>query len=64
MEDKITELRMKIQELHSGLIILQQAVQNDSYPAENENIDDYLEILIRQSDKIKNEYELLTENII
>ncbi len=46
MKDEFTELRLKMQEIYSCLIVLQQAVSNENSLITNANIDDYLEIVI------------------
>jgi len=52
MENKITDLYQHIKELESGLIVLQNAVQNDNNIISLENIDNNLEIIIEKVKKI------------
>ena len=54
MDDSKNVLRLKIQEINSSLIILQEAIQNNNQRVSSMNIDDYLEILIQRTSDIIN----------
>lgn len=60
MEHAYAELKMKIKEVESSLIILQQAVQNENEIITNSNIDDNLEIIIEKTSEILKTFESIT----
>lgn len=55
MDDKLIELKFKIKEIKSCMIILQQAIQNKNDIVTFEHIDDNLEILIEKLISLENE---------
>lgn len=54
MENELADLRMRIREIKSSLIVLQQAVQNENQIMTFSNIDDNLEIIIGKTDEALN----------
>lgn len=56
MEDKLTDLKLSMQEIESSLIILQKALNNNEENITITNIDNCLEVII---EKTKNTIKLL-----
>lgn len=52
MEDLIVDYKQHIKELYSCLKILQRALQNDDFPAEYEDVENYVEIMINKTNLI------------
>lgn len=61
MESEFADIKMKIREIKSSLIILQQAVQNENKLISLSNIDDNLEIIIENVENTLNRYEDLID---
>lgn len=61
MENEFADVKMKIREIKSSLIILQQAVQNENQLISFSNIDDNLEIIIENIEDTLNKCENLSE---
>ena len=51
IENEIAELRQKVKEIHSSLIVLQQAIQNENDYMLIERYDDILEVIIEYAQK-------------
>lgn len=61
MENEFADIKMKIREIKSSLIILQQAIQNENKLISLSNIDDNLEIIIENVENTLNKYENLID---
>lgn len=61
MENEFADIKMKIREIKSSLIILQQAIQNENKLISLSNIDDNLEIIIENVEITLNKYENLID---
>ncbi len=61
MENEFADIKMKIREIKSSLIILQQAIQNENKLISLSNIDDNLEIIIENVENTLSKYENLID---
>ncbi len=61
MENEFADIKMKIREIKSSLIILQQAIQNENKLISLSNIDDNLELIIENVENTLSKYENLTD---
>ena len=61
MENEFADIIMKIREIKSSLIILQQAIQNENKLISLSNIDDNLEIIIENVENTLSKYENLID---
>lgn len=61
MENEFADVKMRIREIKSSLIILQQAIQNENQLISFSNIDDHLEIIIENIEDTLNKCENLSE---
>lgn len=57
MEEKLSNLKLHLEEIHSGIYILQKAVQNESDNLENSDIDNYLEIILEKLYTLLKEFD-------
>lgn len=55
MDEKINNLQLCIEEIHSSVVILQRAIQYENGSISLSDIDNYLEIILERIDKILNE---------
>ena len=62
MENEFADIKMKIREIKSSLIILQQAIKNENQLISFSNIDDNLEIIIENIEDTLNKCENLSEH--
>lgn len=64
MEDKINNVELCIEEIHSSVVILQKAVQCKSGKPSLSDIDNYLEIILEKINNILNDInEIVQQNI-
>lgn len=62
-ESKFAETMLTLSSIKSGLLLMQQAVENEVYPASNEDIDNYLDILIEKFNITINNLKDLADEI-
>lgn len=64
MEDKINNLELCIEEIHSSVVILQKAVQCENGKLSLSDIDNYLEIILEKINSTLNDInEIVQQNI-
>ena len=64
MEDKINNVELCIEEIHSSVVILQKAVQCENGKLSLSDIDNYLEVILEKINSTLNDInEIVQQNI-
>ena len=64
MEDLINEYQLKLKEIRSCIIVLQQAIQNENKEVDYSDVDNYLEIILEKINKIIKDFNVIKTQII
>ncbi len=64
MEDLINEYQLKLKEIRSCIVVLQQAIQNENKEVDYSDVDNYLEIILEKINKIIKDFNVVKTQII
>ena len=64
MEDLINEYQLKLKEIRSCIVVLQQAIQNENKEVDYSDVDNYLEIILEKINKIIKDFNVIKTQII
>lgn len=64
MEDLINEYQLKLKEIRSCIVVLQQVIQNENKEVDYSDVDNYLEIILEKINKIIKDFNVVKTQII